>query len=74
MISKTRLILTSSSLFFKVFSVPFILTNENVGSISPESSNWIGQIDTQSLGQWIDLAVVMVWLRSKWIYFPMYEC
>lgn len=47
-------------LFFQSLSVPFVLTNEKVGSIDLISNDWLGKLDTPSLPQWIDLLIAMV--------------
>lgn len=50
---------------FKVLSLPFILTNENVGDISKSADTWIGTFDISFAGQWWDLFVAMVKLNTK---------
>ena len=46
--------------FLQVLGVPFVLTNDNVNSISVSTTNWLGVLETKRVGFWIDLAIAMV--------------
>lgn len=49
-----------------VLSLPFVLTNENVGDISQSSGSWIGKFDPLFAGQWTDLFVAMTLGTIPW--------
>ncbi|XP_053372519.1 high-affinity choline transporter 1-like [Mercenaria mercenaria] len=52
--------------FGLVLSVPFVLTNDNVGSISPDTAQWFGQVDSGLTAQWIDLLIAMTFGTIPW--------
>lgn len=52
--------LHESTLTFQVLCVPFIASNERVGSITQNKELWFGQIENDSILPWIDLALAMV--------------
>ncbi|VDI16898.1 Hypothetical predicted protein, partial [Mytilus galloprovincialis] len=52
--------------FGLVLSLPFILTNENVGDISKSSDTWVGTFDISFAGQWWDLFVAMTLGTIPW--------
>ncbi|CAG2208477.1 CHT1 [Mytilus edulis] len=52
--------------FGLVLSLPFILTNENVGDICQTSETWIGTFDISFAGQWWDLFVAMTLGTIPW--------
>ncbi|XP_071175611.1 high-affinity choline transporter 1-like [Mytilus edulis] len=52
--------------FGLVLSLPFILTNENVGDICQASETWIGTFDISFAGQWWDLFVAMTLGTIPW--------
>ncbi|CAC5387672.1 SLC5A7 [Mytilus coruscus] len=52
--------------FGLVLSLPFILTNENVGDICQSSETWIGTFDISFAGQWWDLFVAMTLGTIPW--------
>jgi hypothetical protein len=41
-------------------SLPFVLTNDYIGSISDTTEMWIGQFDVNMTSPWIDLFIAMV--------------
>ncbi|XP_048776089.2 high-affinity choline transporter 1-like [Ostrea edulis] len=47
-------------------SLPFVLTNENVGSISDTAEVWIGQFDVNMTSPWIDLFIAMIFGTIPW--------
>ncbi len=49
-----------TELCLQVLSVPFVLTNEHVGDISVQSSDWLGKLDKNHSLVWADLLVAMV--------------
>ena len=52
-------------------SLPFVLTNDNVGSIATTSETWIGQFDPSITSPWIDLFIAMVITKKKWSSFNL---
>ncbi|XP_063439810.1 high-affinity choline transporter 1-like [Mytilus trossulus] len=52
--------------FGLVLSLPFILTNENVGDISISADTWVGTFDISFAGQWWDLFVAMTLGTIPW--------
>ncbi|CAG2208476.1 CHT1 [Mytilus edulis] len=52
--------------FGLVLSLPFILTNENVGDISKSADTWVGTFDISFAGQWWDLFVAMTLGTIPW--------
>ena len=50
----------STCLNLKVLSLPFLLTNENVGNIGDSTELWIGQFDASFASPWTDLFIAMV--------------
>ncbi|XP_061165444.1 high-affinity choline transporter 1-like [Saccostrea echinata] len=47
-------------------SLPFVLTNENVGSITDTTDTWIGQFDVDMTSPWIDLFIAMIFGTIPW--------
>ncbi|XP_062575290.1 high-affinity choline transporter 1-like [Saccostrea cucullata] len=47
-------------------SLPFILTNDKVGSISDTADIWIGQFDVGMTSPWIDLFIAMIFGTIPW--------
>nr|XP_022325619.1 high-affinity choline transporter 1-like [Crassostrea virginica] len=47
-------------------SLPFVLTNDNVGNIGATSETWIGQFDTSITSPWIDLFIAMIFGTIPW--------
>jgi hypothetical protein len=37
-----------------------VLTNKSVGNISPDSTNWLGELNKNLSAQWVDLLIAMV--------------
>ncbi|XP_067664529.1 high affinity choline transporter 1-like [Haliotis asinina] len=52
--------------FGLVLSVPFVLTNENVGDITANSSQWMGSLDKTSSLTWVDLFIAMTFGTIPW--------
>ncbi|CAC5390889.1 SLC5A7 [Mytilus coruscus] len=52
--------------FGLVLSLPFILTNENVGDITKSADTWVGTFDISFAGQWWDLFVAMTLGTIPW--------
>ncbi|XP_048238783.1 high affinity choline transporter 1-like isoform X1 [Haliotis rufescens] len=52
--------------FGLVLSVPFVLTNENVGDITANSSQWMGSLDRTSSLTWVDLFIAMTFGTIPW--------
>lgn len=46
--------------YFQVLSVPFVLTDDRVGSIAPDVAGWLGEVDSRLTAQWVDLFITMV--------------
>ncbi|XP_056013471.1 high-affinity choline transporter 1-like isoform X2 [Ostrea edulis] len=47
-------------------SLPFVLTNEYIGSISDTTEMWIGQFDVNITSPWIDLFIAMIFGTIPW--------
>lgn len=47
-------------------TLPFILTNQNVGSVAASSDVWIGQFDPSITSPWIDLFIAMIFGTIPW--------
>ncbi|XP_060596317.1 high-affinity choline transporter 1-like [Ruditapes philippinarum] len=52
--------------FGLVLSVPFVLTNKSVGNISPDSTNWLGELNKNLSAQWVDLLIAMTFGTIPW--------
>ncbi|XP_052805566.1 high-affinity choline transporter 1-like isoform X1 [Mya arenaria] len=57
-------------LFFIMFglalSIPFVLTNEHVGSIKATSDVWVGELPSSAVLPWIDLFIAMTFGTIPW--------
>ncbi|KAL4228757.1 hypothetical protein ACF0H5_011800 [Mactra antiquata] len=52
--------------FGLVLTVPFVLTNEDVGSLSVDDVDWFGKVDSGLTLQWIDLLIAMTFGSIPW--------
>ncbi|KAH9514906.1 hypothetical protein Btru_021317 [Bulinus truncatus] len=49
-----------------VLSLPFIYTNEKIGDISASKAEWLGHVDNNMWGIWVDLLIAMTLGTIPW--------
>ncbi|XP_014667888.1 PREDICTED: high-affinity choline transporter 1-like isoform X2 [Priapulus caudatus] len=52
--------------FGLLLGIPFVLTNEHVGSIMEGSDQWLGTIENKQIAVWIDFFIVMIFGSIPW--------